>query len=55
MPRRLVYPWVPLVLYITNVVMFGIVDAAYGFMGPALLAGGLGALVLWSFARGRGV
>ncbi len=39
------YRWVPALIYTTNVVMFGVVNAAHGFSGPAWLAAGLLALL----------
>jgi putative membrane protein len=38
LPRRAVYSVVPGLLYALNLIMFGIVNAAHGFVGPALLA-----------------
>jgi putative membrane protein len=48
------YPWVPPLIYVMNIIMFGVVNAAHGFSGPAWLAagllvglGGVGAIVRW--------
>jgi putative membrane protein len=47
------YSWVPALIYGMNVIMFGVVNAAHGFGGPALLAGGLLGLLLFIQFTGR--
>lgn len=48
------YSWVPALIYGMNVILFGVVNAAHGFSGPAWLAagllvflGGAGAIARW--------
>ena len=47
------YSWVPALIYAMNVIMFGVVNAAHGFGGPAWLAAGLlgGLGLIWVIGR----
>jgi putative membrane protein len=47
------YSWVPALIYGMNVIMFGVVNAAHGFGGPAWLAGGLLGLIGLMVVRRR--
>ncbi len=47
------YRWVPALIYTTNVLMFGVVNAAHGFSSPALLAAGLLLILGAAWAAGR--
>jgi putative membrane protein len=48
------YPWVPALIYAMNVILFGVVNAAHGFGGPAWLAAGLLGLLGLMTVRRRG-
>ena len=48
------YPWVPALIYAMNVILFGVVNAAHGFGGPAWLAAGLLAALGLAGLRRRG-
>ncbi|MDQ2807695.1 MAG: carotenoid biosynthesis protein [Chloroflexota bacterium] len=46
-PARLRYSGVPLLIYSMSLVMFGLLNGAQGFVLPALLAGGVLAVLVW--------